>query len=271
VDALRPESVKIFELQRIASMKTAILAAAMLLALPAQAGVTYMTGGDPWGTTTNDTAMDMVFGAGNWTKVNGYDASVFNTSNFVFIEGGDWLSGAFGDFLNDHGSSFASFVQNGGRALVQAAPNDPRYNSYALPGGLTLNGIDNWSYPHISAVGNVTAEGKAAGLDRGAGTSFSGNWFAHTNVVGGTCLISGDNGCVTAFARSGLGQIAAGGETTSYWHQPQPGAMNLRANELRFAAGLSAGGVPEPSSWALLIAGFGLVGAAQRRRKLAAA
>ncbi len=29
------------------------------------------------------------------------------------------------------------------------------------------------------------------------------------------------------------------------------------------------GGVPEPASWALLIAGFGLVGAAMRRRQLA--
>ncbi len=33
----------------------------------------------------------------------------------------------------------------------------------------------------------------------------------------------------------------------------------------------AAGGVPEPSSWALLIAGFGLTGAAMRRRRRAAA
>ena len=32
-----------------------------------------------------------------------------------------------------------------------------------------------------------------------------------------------------------------------------------------------AGGVPEPASWAMLIAGFGLVGATMRRRRLAAA
>jgi hypothetical protein len=31
------------------------------------------------------------------------------------------------------------------------------------------------------------------------------------------------------------------------------------------------GAVPEPASWAMLIAGFGLVGAAQRRRKAVAA
>lgn len=34
---------------------------------------------------------------------------------------------------------------------------------------------------------------------------------------------------------------------------------------------LSSGAVPEPASWAMLIAGFGLVGAVMRRRRLAAA
>lgn len=40
---------------------------------------------------------------------------------------------------------------------------------------------------------------------------------------------------------------------------------NIGAGSL---VGLAAGAVPEPQSWALLIAGFGLVGAAQRRRRL---
>jgi hypothetical protein len=31
--------------------------------------------------------------------------------------------------------------------------------------------------------------------------------------------------------------------------------------------GVGAGGVPEPASWALMIGGFGLAGAALRRRK----
>jgi hypothetical protein len=34
--------------------------------------------------------------------------------------------------------------------------------------------------------------------------------------------------------------------------------------------GIIAGAVPEPASWALMIAGFGLVGAAMRRRRMAA-
>nr|WP_310522893.1 PEPxxWA-CTERM sorting domain-containing protein [Polymorphobacter sp.] len=35
------------------------------------------------------------------------------------------------------------------------------------------------------------------------------------------------------------------------------------------ASGPSVGGVPEPASWAMLIAGFGLTGAAMRRRRMA--
>ncbi len=37
----------------------------------------------------------------------------------------------------------------------------------------------------------------------------------------------------------------------------------------RVTDGPATGGVPEPDSWALLIAGFGLVGAASRRRRMA--
>jgi hypothetical protein len=35
--------------------------------------------------------------------------------------------------------------------------------------------------------------------------------------------------------------------------------------------GTGVGGVPEPSNWAMLIAGFGLVGAVSRRRRVLAA
>jgi hypothetical protein len=44
------------------------------------------------------------------------------------------------------------------------------------------------------------------------------------------------------------------------------GAVNLTQSPVtEFVEGV--GGVPEPSSWAMLIAGFGLVGATMRRRR----
>jgi hypothetical protein len=41
--------------------------------------------------------------------------------------------------------------------------------------------------------------------------------------------------------------------------------------EFSYELGLAPGGVPEPASWAMLIAGFGLTGAAMRRRRVVAA
>ncbi len=47
--------------------------------------------------------------------------------------------------------------------------------------------------------------------------------------------------------------------------------LNMRIGELHVRTAPSVGGVPEPASWALLIAGFGLTGAVARRRRAFAA
>jgi hypothetical protein len=49
------------------------------------------------------------------------------------------------------------------------------------------------------------------------------------------------------------------------------GGANFVAYDNITFGSATPGGVPEPASWAMLIAGFGLVGAAQRRRKVALA
>lgn len=48
-------------------------------------------------------------------------------------------------------------------------------------------------------------------------------------------------------------------------------AGNVQINNVRFAGGLGAGGVPEPAAWTLMIFGFGAIGTSLRRRKLAQA
>jgi hypothetical protein len=52
--------------------------------------------------------------------------------------------------------------------------------------------------------------------------------------------------------------------------QTNVGALSFNSSsDVVFSNSGGAPGVPEPASWALMIAGFGLVGAAMRRRKLA--
>ena len=48
-------------------------------------------------------------------------------------------------------------------------------------------------------------------------------------------------------------------------------AVALAAGCLSFGSGRGASAAPEPASWALMIAGFGLVGAGLRRQRTATA
>lgn len=245
------------------SLIIGVLFVTTALAAPASAGIIYMTGaGDPWGQSTNEAAMDAAFGAGNWTKVQGFTASVFTGNSFIFMDGGDTQATEFGNFLGANGAAFGSYLSAGGRALVHAAPNQTVFSSYVLPEGLTLDGIGASTYPTASSTAALTAAGLAAGLDAlGAGTNWTGTSFSHNAVFGGTCLITGTGGCILAQS----GNLWAGGETTTNFHST--GGFQLRVNEL---LGASAA-VPEPATWAMMIAGFGLVGAAMRRRVAATA
>ena len=245
---------------------TALALAAAVAAVPVAAQVTYMTGqNDPWGTTSNDKAMDVVFGAGAWTKIQGFTAEVFAKSSFIFMDGGDSNATEFGDFLTKSADQFTDFLRRGGHVLTQVAPNQDTYASYDLPGKLTIDGIHGYSYPTASSEAKLTESGLAGGLDGGgAGTYWTGGYFAHANVTGGDCLVEGNAGCVLASSIIGKGRLLGGGETPSDFHSE--GGFQLRVNEIKLAAA-GVGAVPEPVSWALFVAGFGLIGGAMRRRE----
>ncbi len=247
----------------------AALLATTVAAVPATASIVYMTGaGNPWGQSSNEAAMDAAFGAGNWSKIQGFSTSAFRGNSFIFMDGGDSEANEFGAFVSANGAEFGAFLSAGGHALVHAAPNQNTYSSYALPNGLTLDGI-SLGYQTASSNASLTLDGVAAGLSiSGAGTSWTGSYFAHNAVFGGTCLITGDNGCILANS----GNLWAGGETTSNFHSGGD-PFQLRVNELNLAYNGSTvvGGVPEPASWAMMIAGFGLIGATMRRRAAVAA
>ncbi|MEW5684436.1 MAG: PEPxxWA-CTERM sorting domain-containing protein [Pseudomonadota bacterium] len=67
------------------------------------------------------------------------------------------------------------------------------------------------------------------------------------------------------------GRSAAGTWTLRIVDDAGADAGQLGAWKLTLSGAPSPGGVPEPSTWAMMIAGFGLAGAAMRRRRTALA
>ncbi|MFQ3595228.1 MAG: choice-of-anchor W domain-containing protein [Sphingomonadaceae bacterium] len=79
---------------------------------------------------------------------------------------------------------------------------------------------------------------------------------------------SGGGGAIRLFEGIAPGDFTLSGTLTRSWTGSEPNGSNL-ATQIKF---LTTGGViPEPGTWAMLIVGFGLVGAAMRRQRLAVA
>ncbi len=88
--------------------------------------------------------------------------------------------------------------------------------------------------------------------------------FPNPFGAGGDFIGGSDNVGGTGFYFFQPGAFnAVGSYTTQGWPNPSNGFGNAGDGFLTVAL---SGAVPEPASWALMLAGFGLVGAATRRR-----
>lgn len=253
---------------KITSM-IAVAIASMCVSASAMAGtIAYSTGGyNPWYNTTNDTAMNTTFGAGKWVKSNGFSTNVFANADFVFLDGSDGNANEFNSFLSANRTAIATYVDNGGRLFLNAAPNQG--GSIDLGFGVTLQ------YPGFSGQVNVTAAGVAAGLTTGGiASSYQGGSFGHATVSGGgisDLIESQQGGIVFGAMQYGKGFVAFGGQTTTNFHSPNNDAQRLLVNELQYVASAETQGsadVPEPASLALL--GLGALAIVAARRKSAA-
>jgi hypothetical protein len=222
------------------------------------------TVGTPWGTTTNEQALDLAFGAGNWDDLRYETVNVgtlfSGATRFIFMEGGDFLADELEAFLGANQAALENWVAGGGSVFINAAPNEGDGMSYGF-GGVTL------TYADFSSTG--TAANGAHPIFNGpfvpASTNYTGNYFSHASVSGGgiTGLILDDNGDFILATRAfGAGHAMFGGMTTTNWHDPDPNAFNLRANILAFGA---VAAVPEPATLSLL--GLGCLAGVRRLRK----
>ncbi len=196
--------------------------------------------GQPWGQATNESAMDMVFGAGAWDDLQfeTVDAGeLFSGSyGFVYLEGSDSNADELAAFLSVYQTDIEAWVTAGGHLFLNAAPNEGGNQVWGFGGvGLT--------YPESGELGSATDASHPIwyGPFTPVSTAFTGGSFAHAAISGGlgTSLIVDDDGGdphLTAL-EFGAGRVVFGGLTTDNFWDPQPDCHNLRANIIAYAAG----------------------------------
>ncbi|WP_313669041.1 PEPxxWA-CTERM sorting domain-containing protein [Sandarakinorhabdus sp.] len=186
----------------------------------------------------------------DWTSVAG------GTATGSFAGGTVTMNGPFHTFQVSGGTDY---WRTGGNpwAAYDALSNLPTNNDFVAPSGNGVVHTINFSKavrdPYIAIISlgqggiqtNWTFGAPFSLVDQGRG--FWGN---------GVFTINGN----TISAGEAHGVIQFKGKFTS---------LTLTTNNVENWSGLTIGapGVPEPASWAMLIAGFGLVGAAARRRR----
>ena len=198
--------------------------------------------GQPWGETTNEQALDLAFGGGAWDdlRYETVDPDVLFAGgyHFIYLEGGDTNADELGAFLAVNQAAVENWVGSGGTLLLNAAPNEGGAQNWGF-GGVTMN------YPEGSAETGSASEPMHPiwnGPFLPCATNFTGSSYAHTTVTvpGGAPLIFNvDNpaGINLAELPFGSGTVIFGGLTTSNFWQPQPDALNLRANIITYLSG----------------------------------
>jgi hypothetical protein len=257
-------------------MATAALAIA--LSGSARADVAYLrsTIGAPWGQSTNESAMNTVFGAAGWKDLryeNVNPTSLFSAStSFVYMEGSDSNATALSKFLATNLGMIESWVAAGGHLFLNAAPNAGQNINFGFRNSnfpdVTLNyqGPDGNTFSSTGAALNP-AHPIFNGPFGKPGTSFTGNFFAQAVLTGGGIkpIMTGDVGTVLAELVYGKGRVVFGALTTDNFESPRPQSHILRENIIAYASSVNLTAIPEPSSLALLGVGLATAVVAARR------
>lgn len=253
----------------------AIVALFMTLGLSAQNRIAYVSStGDPYpwgqaGLITNQ--LNMVFGNGNWEdfRFETVDANELLSNEFclIYMEGSSFGANGMNSFIQANMTEIENYVAGGGRLLMNAAPNQGGNINLGF-GGVTLR------YPSFQNA--VTAADPMHPIWLGpflpTATNMTGNSYGHAVVcpagMAANPLIQGGGQDVLVEYLFGSGLVMFGGMTTTNWHQPQPGAGNVRMNILDYLKTTALDGerlkplsggtsVPTMTQWGIFL--FGLI------------
>ncbi len=233
---------------------------ALLSVVPALAGPVLISA-YPWGSNTDTTIMDAVFGAGNYAVYDSFAAATPGTiftpgTNFVWLEGGAGTDVDWNSYVTSNAAAILSWVNAGGRLLLMSAGGSAQTTTLG-PGSLTYDGVTD--YP----CGTLTAAGIAAFPTTAA--SQCGNYLAHDSVTGSGLTVFMESGATAILAGTGYGTgyVMYSGLTNYQWHTDGP---SLLENVVAFTAGDLAA-IPEPGTAAMLGAGLLLAAAGLIRKR----
>ncbi|MCK5378303.1 MAG: hypothetical protein KAJ78_02820, partial [Acidobacteria bacterium] len=199
------------------------------------------TVGAPWGSTSNEEAMDLAFGPGGWDdlRYETVDPGVLFSPayDFLYMEGSDSNADELGAFLAANQAAMEAWVAAGGGLFLNAAPNEGGSQAWGF-GGVVLN------YPDFST-NPGTAFDPVHPIWNGpflpTALSFTGSSFAHATVSGpGLVPLIIDSVARVHLAELpafGSGSVIFGGLTTSNFWTPAPESLNLRANIISYLTG----------------------------------
>ena len=200
------------------------------------------TTGAPWNSTSNEAAMNRVFGSNNWQDLRYETVNpglLFSAAKaFIYLEGSDADATEMETFLASNMDVIQDWVNNGGSLFLNAAPNEDNGMNFGF--GVTLVYLDQTS----TAGAAVPAHPIFNGPFTPVGTSWTGNYFGHATVTGTglTTLITNaaNSHLVLGEKAWGAGHVLFGGMTTDNFQSPQPQASNLRANIIAYLSAISA-------------------------------
>ncbi|MFT5821855.1 MAG: gliding motility-associated-like protein [Crocinitomix sp.] len=196
--------------------------------------------GNPWGSTSNQGAMDNAFDALGWTQESfeaAVPGTVFSpTTSFVFLEGSDAHANELNVFLIANLALIEAWVDEGGCILINAAPNEGGNINFGF-GGTTLiypsyeNNVFGVDAAHPAFVGPMVP----------TTTAMTGPFYSHGRITGVdlTNVLTNGGDIVLAEKGWGFGTVMFGGMTTSNWHSPAPQGNNYRANLLTYLNNLA--------------------------------